>query len=230
MKISLSIFGPLLLVLFFLGSVAAQTTSLTLDNYLSWSTTQSENIGKSTRENGRAGGLLDVRIISTNKAINYRMRATLMTPEVIRAAARTKQLKERLTDDQTRRLVEDAENAGDIVIMIEIDPNEGSGVIPLDWRAFLQPKGLAAGRPGAITGVKAPHLRKTPALAGLYGRNYEYDIFWVVFPLVDEKKNPLLPNDVSEIQLVVGIYDSEARISWKMGDTLRAKIKKLSSK
>ncbi len=24
--------------------------------------------------------------------------------------------------------------------MIEIDPNEGSGVIPLDWRALLQPK------------------------------------------------------------------------------------------
>jgi len=201
-----------------------------LDSYLSWTASQAEDIGKSTRENGRAGGLFDTRIISTNKAINYRMRATLMTPEVIRAAARVRQLKERLSDDQTRRLVEDAENAGDLVIMIEIDPTEGSGVVPLDWRAYLQPKGLAPGRPGAIPGVKAPHLRKTPALAGLFGRNYEYDVFWVVFPLVDEKKIPLLPSDVAEIQLIVGVYDSEARISWKMSDILRSKIKELMGK
>ena len=211
-------------------SIAAQSTVSDSENYLSWTASQAENIGKSTRENGKAGGSFDFRIISTNKAINYSMRATLMTPEVIRAAARIAQLKERLSDDQTREIVKNAEEAGDLVVMIEINPNEGSGVIPLDWRVFLQPKGLPPGSVGAIPGIKSPHLRKVPALSGLYGRNYEYDVFWVAFPLVDEKKNPLLPKDVAELQLIVGIYGSEARISWKMRESIRERIRALSTK
>ncbi|MBK8466891.1 MAG: hypothetical protein IPL32_13765 [Chloracidobacterium sp.] len=211
------------------AAVHAQSSA---DDYLTWTASQAEAIGKSTRENGKAGrhGIFDTRIISTNKALNYYVRATLMTPDVIRAAARLQQLKERLTNDQTKKIVKDAENAGNLVIMIEIDPNEGSGVIPLDWRVFLQPKGLKSGSEGAITGVKAPQLRKMPALSGVYGRNYEYDIFWVTFPLVDENKKPLLSDDVQDIQLIVGIYSSEARISWKMRDSLRERIKTLSAK
>lgn len=212
-----------------ISAVAQSATSIS-ESYLTWTASQAESIGKSTRENGRAGGLFDTRIISTNKAINYSMRATLMTPEVIRAAARINQLKDRLSDEETRKIVKNAEDAGDLVVMIEINPNEGSGVIPLDWRVFLQPKGLPQGSKGAITGVKAPYLKKTPALSGLYGRNYEYDIFWVNFPLVDENKKPLLPADVADIQLIVGIYGSEARISWKMSNSIQEKIKALSLK
>ncbi len=222
------------LLIFFVLSIpihiAGQVSATSSDNYLSWTSSQAESIGKSTRENGKAGGLFDTRIISTNKAINYSMRATLMTPEVIRAAARVAQLRDRLNDEQTRKIVKDAEGAGDLIIMIEINPNEGSGVIPLDWRVFLQPKGLPPGSSGAITGIKSPQLRKVPALSGLYGRNYEYDVFWVVFPLVDNKKLPLLPTDVAEIQLIVGIYGSEARISWKMRDSIREKIRTLTTK
>lgn len=211
-------------------SVAAQSSASDSEGYLSWTSGQAEKIGKSTREYGKAGGNFDLRVISTNKAINYSLRATLMTPEVIRATARVTQLRDRLTDDQTRKIVEDAEEAGHLVVMIEINPNEGSGVIPLDWRVFLQPKGLAPGSNGAIPGIKSPHLRKVPSLSGLYGRNYEYDIFWVAFPLVDAKKMALLPAEVAEIQLIVGIYASEARISWKMPESIRQKIRTLSTK
>lgn len=211
-------------------SISAQGVGSDADAYLTWTATQADKIGKSTRQNGKVGGNFDLRIISTNKAINYAIRATLMTPEVIRAAARITQLRDRLSDDQTRRIVEDADDAGNLVIMIEINPNEGSGVIPLDWRVFLQPKGLTPGASGAIAGTKAPHLSKTAALSGLYGRNFEYDLFWVTFPLVDEKKIPLLSPDTAEIQLIVGIYSSEGRISWKMSESSRQKIRELAKK
>lgn len=221
----------LLLVFALAGLAAAQSSVSGNEDYLSWTAAQADKIGKSTRESGKAGGFFDTRIISTNKAINYALRATLMTPDVIRATARVVQLRERLTDDQARRIVMDAEDAGDLVIMIEIDPNEGSGVIPNDWRAFLQPKGVSPGSSGAIPGVNTPHLRKTAGLAGLHGRNYDYDVFWVVFPLVDEKtRAPLLSPDLAEIQLIVGIYNNEGRISWKMPAALRQKIVELSKK
>lgn len=196
--------------------------------YLTWTAAQAQQIARSTRENGKAGGTFDLRIISTNKAINYGLRATLMTPEVIRATARVIQLRDRLADDETRTLVARAEEAGDLVILVEINPNEGSGVVPLDWRAILQPKGLLPGSPGAIGGVKAPYLRNNRALAGVFGRNYEYDIFWVVFPLVDAEKKPLFDANISEVQLLVGIYNSEGRISWKVPDSIREKIRRLS--
>jgi len=198
------------------------------DAYLSWSMEQANSIGKSTRERGKAGGSFDFRIISTNKAINYEVRATLLTPDVIRAGARVTQLRDRLSNEQARKSVADAEAVGDLVVMVEINPNEGSGVVPVDWRAFLQPKGLQPGQSGAVSGVKTPSLRKVPPLSGLYGRNYEYDVFWVVFPLVDEGKKPLIPVDTNEIQLIVSIYSSEARISWKMPSSLRRRILDLS--
>jgi hypothetical protein len=209
-------------------SLASQTHTSGSEAYLSWSAAQAEKIGKSTRENGKAGSFVDLRIISTDRAINYKLRATLMTPEVIRASARTLQLRNRLTDDQTRKLVADGDAAGDLVVMVEIDPNEGSGVIPLDWRVFLQPKGAKPDSDAAITGIKSQNLRKVQALSGLYRRDYDYDVFWVSFPLVDDKKKPLLPLDIGEIQLIVGIYRKEGQISWRMPESVREKMKELS--
>lgn len=223
---------PALFIFAFAAALVFSATHFGQDrseDYLKWTASQADAIGKSTRERGKAGGYFDSRVFSTNKAINYEVRATMMTPEVIRATARVIQLRDRLTDDQTRKLVADAEAAGDLVIMIEIDPNEGSGVIPLDWRVFLQPKGLPAGSPGAVPGVKSPQLQKIPTLVGLFGRNYSYDIFWVAFPLVDKDRKPLISPDTAEIQLIVGIYSKEARISWRMPASVRDRINRLAS-
>jgi hypothetical protein len=208
----------------------AQTSTAEKEPYLSWTASQAENVGKSMRDNGKVGSSWDFRGINTNRAINYKLRATLLTPEVIRASARLEQLRNRLTDDQTRKLVAEAEAAGDIVVMIEVDPNEGSGVIPLDWRVFLQPKGLRVGEAGAVTGIKSPQLRNVKALSGTVRRDYDYDVFWVVFPLTDENKQPLFADNLSQIELLVGIYNSEGRVSWQMPESIREKIKSVSKK
>jgi len=153
-----------------------------------------------------------------------------VTPEVIRASARLQQLNNRLSDSQTQKLVDDAETAAHLVVIVEINPNEGSGVIPLDWRVFLQPKNLKPGDEGAIQGKKSPELRKVTALNPTWKRNYEYDIFWIAFPLIDEDKRPLISPDANEIQLVVGIYAKEGRITWRLPPSIREKILALGNK
>lgn len=198
--------------------------------YLSWSAAQAEKVGRDMRVSDKVGGRFDLRLINTDKAINYKLRATWMTPEVIRASARLEQLRNRLSDQQTRELVAEAEAIGDTVFMIEIDPREGSGVIPLDWRIILQPRDLKIGMPGAVAGDKSPQLRKIKALSGVLRRDYDYDIFWVVFPLVDKAKNPVFPADVSQLQLLVGIYGNEGRITWQIPGSIRTRIKLLSQK
>lgn len=211
-------------------SVSAQTPASDSESYLSWNAKQVEAIGKQTRASGKVGSSFDFRVIHTEHAINYKLRATLMTPEVIRASARLEQLRNRLTDEQTRTLVREAEAAGDLVVMVELDPREGSGVIPLDWRVFLQPKGLKNGSEGSITGNKSPQLRNVKALSGVVRRDYDYDVFWVSFPLVDENKVPLIAADVAEIELLVGIYSNEGRVTWRMPESIREKIRSLSKK
>ena len=189
-------------------------------SYLSWSANQVEQIGRSTRVNGRVGGIFDFRVVHTEHAYNYKLRATWLTPDVIRATARSLQFSKRLTDAQTEALVAEAEAAGDTVFLVEIDPREGSGVIPNDWTAFLQPKGLSPGDSGSVIGSVVPHLRNVPALAGMFRRDYSYDVFWVVFPLVTNSK-PLFADAVTDAELVVQIYNKAGRVSWRIPDSIR---------
>ncbi|MCA1619392.1 MAG: hypothetical protein LC795_08810, partial [Acidobacteria bacterium] len=146
------------------GTAAAQSQE-TANNpqgseaYLSWSAGQAMEVGKSWRANGRVGGAFDLRVIHTEHSYNYKLRATLMSPEAIRAAARLEQLRLRLTGEQTRALVAEADVPGRIVAMVELDAREGSGVIPLDWRAALRPKGAGNGAAQEVVGVNTPKLR-----------------------------------------------------------------------
>lgn len=208
--------------------VSAQNDS---DSYLTWSAQQAEQIGKSMRENGKVGSSWDFRVINTDHAINYKLRATLLTPEVIRASARLEQLRNRLTNEQTKKLVEESESAGDLIVMVEIDPREGSGVIPLDWRVFLQSKNYKEGADGwAITGVKRPELRGFKALSGVFKRDYNYDAFWVTFSLRNENNAPVIPADTSEFELFIGIYSKEGRVNWRIPESISQKIKSNSTK
>lgn len=185
---------------------------------------------KNMRESSKIGSLFDLRGIHTSRSVNYKFRATWLTPEVIRATARLQQLRNRLSDQQTRELVAEAESAGDTVFLVEIDPREGSGVIPNDWRAILQPKDLKAGADGAVSGINSANFRNIKALAGMVRRDYDWDIFWVSFSLVDKDKHPIFPVETSQIQLIVGIYDSEGRLNWQMPESIRTRIKLLSNK
>lgn len=221
----------ILLVIFFVLNVTllAQLSSDS-DAYLSWTASQAEQIGKATRTNGKVGSAFDFRVINTDHAINYKLRATLLTPEVIRASARLEQLRNRLTNEQTKKLVEEAEASNDLIVMVEIDPREGSGVIPLDWRVFLQSKDYKDGSGWAITGIKRPELRNLKALAGVFKRDYNYDAFWVAFPLVNENQSSLIPSDIAEFELFVGIHSKEGRVVWRIPESITQKIKSLSKK
>lgn len=211
----------LVLLCFSVTSIPQQPTSNAGDDYLSWTANQANDIGKRWRANGRVGGALDLRVIHTEHAYNYKLRATLMAPEVIRATARLEQLRMRLTDAQTRALITEAEKTQGLVVLIEIDPQEGSGVIPLDWRSALRPKGAKEDSLLTIPGINTPALRHVKALAGVARRDYAYDAFWVVFPLKDEQGKPIWDTPPDAIELVVGIYNKEGRVTWPVSEQLR---------
>jgi len=206
---------------------STQPTTPNTEDYLSWTAAQANNIGKSWRVNGRVGGVLDLRVLHTEHSYNYKLRATLMTPEVVRAAARLEQLRLRLTDNQTRELVAEAEMTPGLVALVEIDAREGSGVIPLDWRSSLRPKGDNEDSPSVIGGTSTPALRAVKALAGVSRRDYAYDIFWVVFPMTNNDGSLIWTSLPNSIELVVGIYNKEGRVTWPMTQPLRQRLNSL---
>ena len=191
------------------GSQRVTATESGTEAYLSWSSDRAQTVGEQAYKRGRVGGLFDGRLLKTERAYNYKLAATLLSPAVIRASARLQQLGSRLTPEQTRKLVAEAEGSGGTTVMVEIDPREGSGVIPLDWEAFLQPEGQSQ---LAVRGVNTPELRNVRALAGVLRRNYDFDRFWVVFP--NGADAPYARSDVQSIQLVVRIHDKEGRVEW----------------
>jgi hypothetical protein len=182
------------------------------------------------RSDGRVGGRFDTRILKTDRAYNYKLRATWLTPEVIRASARIEQLRSRLSDEQTRALVAEAEAAGHTVILVEIDPREGSGVIPLDWRAVLQAKDWKPGMREAVVGVNTPQLKLLKALTGVVRRDYSYDVFWVVFPLLGDTGSPVFGDGIRDVELIVGIHDKEGAVRWPIPPSIRQRALALSQK
>jgi len=120
--------------------------------------------------------------------------------------------------------VAQAEAAGDFAVMVEIDPREGSGVIPNDWSVFLQPV-FAGGRSGRpVRGVAAPKLRDVVALSGVRRRNYDYDRFWVVFPARHPDGTAVLPDEAMQAELVVRIAGNEGRVRWPIPAAVKARL------
>lgn len=212
MKTSISV---LLFFVAFLASTSGQ------DSYLALEAKHARKLALSTRIKGQVGGSFDLRIRSTDRSYNYKLRATWMTPEVIRANARLLQLSQRLTEEQAKMLVAEAEDVQGSVVMVEIDPREGSGVIPRDWRASLQPRGNDA---ASVGGALSPDLRDVPALAGAARRDYSYDLYWVVFPLAAPGGTPLFGPDDKEAELVVQIYNKVGKVHWPIPDSIRALV------
>ncbi len=54
-------------------------------------------------------------------------------------------------------------------------------------------------------------------------RNYDYDRFWVAFPLKDASGEPLMSLD-GDIELVVRIFDKEGRVRWHVPDSIRQRL------
>jgi hypothetical protein len=203
--------AALLVVMMASAAVASAQDTASKPPYLSWSAQEAERIGKSTRVNGRVGGAFDLRVVHTEHSFNYKLRATWLTRDVIEATARLVQLTERLTDGQAEELVREAMAAGEIVIMVEVDPREGSGVIPNDWSAFLAPAGNDQ---STVRGINTPALEKVKALRGIYRRDYNYELFWVVFPSRTAEGAQLFQNGVRQAELTVRISGKEGRVSF----------------
>lgn len=194
------------------------------DDWLTWPAVRAEAIGKQAYLKGRVGGWFDTRLLKTERSYNYKLAATWLTPDVVRASARLTQIARRLDNAAARKLVTDAEAAADTVVMVEIDPREGAGVIPVDWLALLQFDG---GEP--IQGTSTPALREMPALAGVLRRNYDYDRFWVTFPLVGADGTPLMPERAAQARLIVRIYDKEGRVEWPVPLSMRHRLSTLAA-
>lgn len=191
------------------------------ESWLRWDSARAQAIGKAAYVQGRVGRFFDTRLLKTERSYNYKLAATWLNGDVIRATARTLQLAERLPDDDTRQLVAEASAVGDTVVLVEIDPREGSGVIPNDWLAFLQPATPRGVEPRAARGESRPELREVKALAGVLRRNYDYDRFWVVFSLRHADGKPLFGPGDTEAELVVRIADREGRVRWSIPASLR---------
>ncbi len=112
-----------------------------------------------------------------------------------------------------------------MVILVEIDPREGSGVIPNDWRAFLHSKSSAANE--SIRGIDKNSLRNYKALQSVVKRDYDYDMFWISFSLIDKNGVPLWKSVPNELELIVGINEKEGRVTWKITDEFRLRIENL---
>jgi len=166
------------------------------------------------RVDGKAGSAFDFRVTSTDRAYNYKLRATWLTPEVIRASARLAQLREGLDAERTAALVDEAMGVGDTVILIEIDPREGSGIIPGNWTATLVPERQESADTNGVKGVLKESIRSLKALAGVGARDYAYDAFWVVFPLKLPSGEPLFRPSDRTARLAVYIHNKGGRVAW----------------
>ena len=193
------------------------------DDFLRWDAKRAKTIALATRVNGQVGKSLDLRVIGTDRSYNYKLRATWMTPPVIRAVARLQQIAKALTDEETRKLVAEAEEAGEIVIQVEIDPREGSGVIPNDWVALLGTRSEQGTVSRAVRGASKPQLRGVPALAGGAPRDYSYEVFWLLFPANGEDGHPLFATSDKEAELSVRIHGKVGKVRWPIPDYTRGR-------
>jgi hypothetical protein len=72
-----------------------------------------------------------------------------------------------------------------------------------------------------VRGYSRPELRRLPALAGGADRDYDYDIFWVTFPLVKPDGLPLFGDGTNDAELVVRIRGKEGHV--KIPASIRAR-------
>jgi hypothetical protein len=195
-----------------------------LDAYQSWSAKQAEAIIKKMLVKGRVPGSRGMNPFNTAQSKSYKLRAVWVTPEVIAASARQIQLQERLSEVRARALVEEADLAGYTIVLVDLDPDEGAGVIPPDHATFLQPKGAAPDSGRAVRGIERPGFSEKQALARVLRRDFAYDRLWFMFPTETESGAPLFSSTDQEAELIVQIRGREERVQWLIPDSIRVRL------
>jgi hypothetical protein len=67
---------------------------------------EARQIIKSMRMSGKVGGSLDLRISSTDRSYNYKLRATWLTPQVLQAAGRLLEISKGLDHAEVERIIQ----------------------------------------------------------------------------------------------------------------------------
>jgi hypothetical protein len=70
-------------------------------------------------------------------------------------------------------------------------------------------------------------LRDVKVLSGVDKRDYDYDVFWMVFPLLTPKGEPLFLSSDKEAELIVRINNIEGKITFPIPESIRKRIKSL---
>jgi len=200
---------------------AAGQSAAPPEAYLSWSEKQAEAVILAVMVKGRIAGTRQ-GVLNTDAPQKYDVRAIWMTPEVVRASTRLIQLAERLSEQETQALVKEAEAAGVLVVLIEVDPDEGSGVVPINWDAFLQARG--APPVAVVRGFENRRLQELRVLHNVVPRNYKYDRFWMVFPTQTKAGNPVFSAADREAELTVRIRGRETTLRWAIPDSIRQRL------
>jgi hypothetical protein len=189
------------------AAVAAQTSSTA---WHGWPLPEAQRVLKATVGTGRISG--GRRLLNTERARSYKLRAIWLSPDVIHAAARLFQIRNRMTPLAIEPLIANLHAPDETIVLIEIDPDEGSGVIPLDWGAFLQPRDEPE---RGVAGRQLPGLADSKVLAAAFPRNYDYDRFWIGFPL-SGPGGPLFLTDDDEAELIVRIHGRDGSVRWRI--------------
>jgi len=66
---------------------------------------EARRIVQSMRAKGRVGGSLDLRVTSTDKSYNYKLRATWFTPGVLRAVGRLLEISKGLSPSDVEKIM-----------------------------------------------------------------------------------------------------------------------------
>lgn len=153
------------------------------------------------RKTGRVGKVMNMRGLHTERSFNYKLRVTWISPECRAANARIEQLRRGLDDVKTAAMLKS--EFGPFVFLVELDPREGSGVIPKDWSVHLKP---AAG--DSVEG-RVVDLRDNPVFQGVRPRDYDYDQFWIYFDTNDQ-----LRPELRSFEVTVRIYNDKGRVQF----------------
>ena len=97
-------------------------------------------------------------------------------------------------------------------LLVELDPREGSGVIPRDWIARFGPRGAEDRQ---VVGQVVPDEGTWRRLTSAFPRDYSYDIFLLKFPAQVESDHRLFESTDTEAELVVRIYNKSGRVRWQ---------------
>ena len=163
------------------------------------------------RMSGQVGKTFDTRILSTDRSYNYKLRATWITADVAVAAARLLVVTKGASAETAEGLVREFTSPTWQYVLVEIDPREGSGVIPGDWTARFGPADVE-GRD--IVGEIVPDQAPWRTYVGAFPRNYDYDIFLVRFLTHKTDGTPVLESTDRNAQLTVRIHDKIGRVRW----------------